>query len=285
MIEPRPWTECSSSLLKSLEGMDLENRLGLYQLFLKIYEHHPNLLNDLLQLENLASQSPTCSVPAYVQAGVQDGQPYLITNLLDGKTQRLSQPQGIWIIGRDRYVNLPIQEPWLSRRHAAIQYVPNEGFYLVDLKSTNGSFLNGEPVWQRILLKDGDQIRLGSLSITFFICETARKLELAPPEVLDRLQAAALATSEATITETSVPALQPATLATSEAAIAETPESAAEGDQPPVHDPSKETSQYPKLNRATEMSSSGSSLSHLNVSPQSEILDRFFSRQIPVEQN
>ena len=54
----------------------------------------------------------------------------------------------------------------LSRRHAAIVCEQN-AWYLQDLGSLNGTFLNGEPVHDRRPLADGDEIRLANLVLTF----------------------------------------------------------------------------------------------------------------------
>lgn len=178
--------------------MELEKRLGLYQVFLKIYEHNRGLLDEILQLENLSFPYLSSRVPTYVQGVVQEGEVYLITNLVNGNTQTLFQPQKIWIIGRDRRLALTLKDQWISRHHAALQYVENEGFYLIDLNSTNGSFVNGEPVFHRQLLKDGDQIRLGSLTISFFLAQSAQKLEPLSSEIVAQM-------NELPITEPAVP--------------------------------------------------------------------------------
>ena len=263
MINPLSSTARLSSLLESSEEKELETRLGLYQVFLKIYKHHPTLLEDILQLENLSSQSLGNTAPAYMQAGVQDGQPYIITNLGEGRTQQLLQPQGIWIVGRDRRIHIPICEPCLSRHHAAIQYIHHEGFYLIDLNSTNGSFINGEPVLQRQLLQDGDQIRLGSIIITFFLCQRSQKLEPVPPEVLAQIQA---------IAGSQTPDLQ-------------IPTSATIGEPALIEDKSKEATLFKRVKPAKKAQPKASSLPQLSLSQQSEILDRFFSRQISAVQN
>lgn len=86
--------------------MELEKRLGLYQVFLKIYEHNRGLLDEILQLENVSFPYFSSRVPTYVQGVVQEQEVYLITNLVNGKTQKLLQPQKIWMIGRDRRLAL-----------------------------------------------------------------------------------------------------------------------------------------------------------------------------------
>jgi len=157
--------------------MEIEQRLGLYQVFLKLYEHHRSLLDEILQLEKSTSNSFGSVATRCVTGIIQGDRVHLVTNLIDGTTQILVQPQGIWTIGRDRQLSIPICDRRLSRRHAVIQYIKNQGFYLVDLDSTNGSFVNGEPVHGRLLLRDGDRVRLSTLTFSFFICHDTQTLE------------------------------------------------------------------------------------------------------------
>ncbi len=168
---------------ESTENLDLGNRLQLYQVFLKLYEHNRPLLNEILDLENGGNNSLDRGAAFYIQGIPSPQHPYLISNLVEGKTQALLQPQATWIIGRDkrdRQVTMPISDRRLSRRHAMLQFVDGKGFYLTDCDSTNGSFVNGEPVWEPRLLKDGDRIRLGSLSFHFFLCAEIRTLASIP---------------------------------------------------------------------------------------------------------
>ncbi len=162
---------------------DLEQRLGLYQVFLKLYEHHRELLNEILDLEN-TDRAQIKGVWQYILAGEDADQGYLVTNLL-GHTQKLFQPQHCWVIGRDRKIGLPVPDKRLSRRHAMIRYVPQRGFFLSDLESTNGTFLNGEAVRYPTLLKEGDRIRLGSLSFIFFLHTGVQRLAVVPSELLE----------------------------------------------------------------------------------------------------
>ncbi len=127
------------------------------------------------------------SSPRYYVQGVVLGQrACLITNLLGGDSQTLFQPQMVWTIGRNREAALPLRDRVLSRRHAVILYVPDEGFYLIDLNSMNGSFINGQRIEQRQLLKDGDRLRIGSFEFNFFTSCGSRSIEAIHPEVLTR---------------------------------------------------------------------------------------------------
>lgn len=189
----------TSSLINLSEHTELQERLKLYHVFLKLYDHHRGLLDEILDLENSGSRALSGVTLPHVQGFMSEDQAYLVTNLLRGKTQALMQPQQVWVIGRDpKRALIPIQDIRLSRCHAAIKAVQGQGFYLIDLDSRNQSLVNGEPIRQA-LLKDGDQVRLGSVSFTFFLCQSTRVLPPLTPEMLDRLdrsQSSALEASQ-----------------------------------------------------------------------------------------
>ena len=66
-------------------------------------------------------------------------------------------------IGRDRLCELRFRGArhiGVSRKHAQIEF-RLDGAYLIDTASRNGTFHNGGPVTTCVLLKPGDQIRLG----------------------------------------------------------------------------------------------------------------------------
>jgi len=240
--------------------MEIEQRLGLYQVFLKLYEHHRGLLDEILQLEKIGSKTFSSLATRCVTGVIQGQQVYLVTNLIEGKTQILIQHQGIWTIGRDRQLALPIPDRRLSRRHAVIQYIKNQGFYLVDLHSTNGSFINGEQVRRRFLLKDGDRVRLGSLTFSFLLCKDSQNLDEAPPDILSKLDASTIKSPIATA--------KPATGMESPLGLENST-----GEQ------LDDASRFPPKPELEE-SAAEPSKSPLTPAQQSEILDRFFSRQI-----
>jgi pSer/pThr/pTyr-binding forkhead associated (FHA) protein len=53
----------------------------------------------------------------------------------------------------------------VSRHHAELR-VENDQVVLVDLGSTNGTFVNGQPV-RRVTLSDGTRIALGRTTLIF----------------------------------------------------------------------------------------------------------------------
>jgi len=69
------------------------------------------------------------------------------------------------VIGRDPRCELPIAAADVSRRHARIA-ADEEGHRIVDLGSTNGTWVNGRPVTSR-RLEPGDRIELGSCVLRY----------------------------------------------------------------------------------------------------------------------
>jgi pSer/pThr/pTyr-binding forkhead associated (FHA) protein len=69
-----------------------------------------------------------------------------------------------WVIGRGRGADAVLAEPTISRAHAAIGFAREEGFFVQDLGSTNGTLLNGVRTL-RTSLSDGDKIQMGKLQL------------------------------------------------------------------------------------------------------------------------
>ena len=165
---------------------ELRQRLSLYQAFVKLYEHHGSLLEQILELEHISEPSLKVKHSHYIQAVVDGDMVYVISNLGDGKSQTLLQSQYTWTIGRDRSSGICLNNKYVSRRHAAIRYI-DQGFYLIDFKSTNGTYINGEQIYQPVRLKDGDIIRLGNTTCSFFINQSCRVLPTVAVELLMQL--------------------------------------------------------------------------------------------------
>ncbi len=68
-------------------------------------------------------------------------------------------------IGRSPSNDVVLKENKVSRQHAAINFTDGE-YILIDLKSSNGIFVNGKRV-EEAKLKDGDQINIGSFKFQF----------------------------------------------------------------------------------------------------------------------
>ena len=78
--------------------------------------------------------------------------------------RRLPLTNGRHLIGRDLQNDLRLDDLTVSRRHAAIT-VTNEGAWIEDLGSTGGTRVNHDVVTGRRLVRPGDRIELGSLSL------------------------------------------------------------------------------------------------------------------------
>jgi len=84
----------------------------------------------------------------------------------DGDTpQSFTFATGEVVIGRSPECNVVLKDFGISRQHARI-VVDEEGARIVDLKSKNGTQVNGVPVVEAPL-KDGDRILLGKFQLTF----------------------------------------------------------------------------------------------------------------------
>jgi hypothetical protein len=84
----------------------------------------------------------------------------------DGGSQRtyeISTP--LVILGRGTDCDLRLVDPGVSRHHAEIRVEDGE-VVLVDLGSTNGTFVNGQPV-RRVPLADGTRVTLGRTTLVF----------------------------------------------------------------------------------------------------------------------
>src|SRR3954462_10006145 len=68
-----------------------------------------------------------------------------------------------FLIGRDPQCHLRPASPVISKRHCAL-LVRDQKAFLRDFDSTNGPFLNDEPVKGEVELHDGDQLKCGPLT-------------------------------------------------------------------------------------------------------------------------
>ena len=65
-------------------------------------------------------------------------------------------------IGRSKYCKIIVNDSSISEEHALLFY-KDKKFILQDELSANGTFVNGKRIEERVLLKDGDEIKLGSI--------------------------------------------------------------------------------------------------------------------------
>jgi hypothetical protein len=76
-----------------------------------------------------------------------------------------------YTLGRHRNNDIVINDPKVSSFHARLDR-SSEGFVLVDLKSRNGSFVNGKRITHGVL-KTGDEVRLGTARLLYKVDYTS----------------------------------------------------------------------------------------------------------------
>ncbi len=83
-----------------------------------------------------------------------------------------------WIVGSGGGADVRVVAPWVSRRHCRIRR--EESDYLIeDLKSLNGTYVNGVPVTQPVPVHPDDVVTLGRKTrIPWPLPEDCRRLEL-----------------------------------------------------------------------------------------------------------
>lgn len=91
---------------------------------------------------------------------------------------RLVSNRGEWVlalgttfVGRDHDCTVRVDSHTVSRRHARV-IVTAEETTIEDLDSKNGTSVNGTRITQPVVLKEGDQIQVGSLTVTYRLAET-----------------------------------------------------------------------------------------------------------------
>lgn len=114
------------------------------------------LLRDLKQQGNLlaARQPPPITLVSMLETGPA--------------SRRFSKPEVI--VGRESSCDLHLEDPTVSAHHARLSYHQLQ-WWLEDMASTNGTYLNEEPVSSPVVVTHGDELRLGQLVV---------KIEISP---------------------------------------------------------------------------------------------------------
>jgi hypothetical protein len=81
--------------------------------------------------------------------------------------------RGTCTIGRTSGSDIVLGDAKVSRRHALIQLQKQYEFWLLDLGSSNGTYVNGRRLTQPTLLRDRDQIEIGPFRLLFRQSRTA----------------------------------------------------------------------------------------------------------------
>lgn len=85
--------------------------------------------------------------------------------LLTGEPETSVHPiAGEAIVGRGEEADLRLSEITVSRRHASVR-LDGHTVVVSDLDSANGTFVNGERIFEGTRAEDGDLIRFGTIEV------------------------------------------------------------------------------------------------------------------------
>ena len=113
------------------------------------------------------------------QASPSAAVPPVAKHWLVWEARRVPLAEGVNLIGRAPDASVWIDAPGVSRQHAQL-VIEDDVAILEDLGSKNGTYVTGTRVSTPRQLEDGDQIRLGSVVVTFRIPGLSGATETAP---------------------------------------------------------------------------------------------------------
>ena len=115
----------------------------------------------------------------------------LILEIVEGDDAGRQTPlTGSIEIGREASLGLPLDDEQTSRRHARVE-AQGDHAVVEDLGSTNGTYLNGQPIEGQRTLRPGDRLRVG---LTVFELRTAADVQRQPSAVIPVPQVTQLST-------------------------------------------------------------------------------------------
>ena len=107
-----------------------------------------------------------------------------LTTLINGEREIRPLTDGVWFIGRDPTCEIRLDFPEVSSRHALLNV--SQGAALIkDLRSANGTYINGEMLTDEVRLGGGDVIQIGECLLRVSEeGETSAAVSEPAPEVL-----------------------------------------------------------------------------------------------------
>jgi FHA domain-containing protein len=97
--------------------------------------------------------------------GFAGGRPRLLVSTEGQPSHTYDLTTPVTLLGRGTDCDLRLVDPGVSRHHAEIR-VEGPEVVAVDLGSTNGTFVNGQPI-RRVTLHDGARVTLGRTTLVF----------------------------------------------------------------------------------------------------------------------
>jgi pSer/pThr/pTyr-binding forkhead associated (FHA) protein len=114
--------------------------------------------------------------------------PLLIIRRQDTSVTEFEWGKPILTLGRDSANDIIIDHPLASRRHARLEH-DESGYFVRDLESTNGTYVNGDRIEGAHMLRNQDKVWVADTEIVFNDPEATVKGPL-PLEILKRVRAA-----------------------------------------------------------------------------------------------
>lgn len=163
----------SPEVLRSLSGEQLIDLILRQQQIIEQLRRQAHLTSTAIPMEasqasNLES-SPSLSAPL----------PHLVIKSESGSCFLPLVGNNCWTIGRSEENAVVLTDRWLSRNHAMLQSMGLGEFYLIDLGSRNGTFVNGRRVNVPIALQNGDRLTFGQTEIEFYSAPSSEGAALA----------------------------------------------------------------------------------------------------------
>ncbi len=164
--------------------IDLKPSVQSEQCALNFLENNPSISKSLMAeldhdldqvstiVEPILNARKRCGVTVYYIQAVTTGKTaFLTTNLPEVQETFVTDIASNWLLGRSLNCAIAVPHTSISRCHAVVGHCPNNGFYIMDVGSCNGTFVNRRrlPALERRVLQDGDLISLSSLQVEFFV--------------------------------------------------------------------------------------------------------------------
>ncbi|QEK12827.1 FHA domain-containing protein [Crassaminicella thermophila] len=103
-------------------------------------------------------------------SGVMDNYPYLkLINRKDSlpfKVKEVYTLDSTVTIGRKKENDIVIKDPYISNYHLKIT-LDEENFFIEDLDSINGTYVNGDRIIDVVKLENGDRIKFGQVEFLY----------------------------------------------------------------------------------------------------------------------
>jgi hypothetical protein len=105
----------------------------------------------------------------YVQGLITEDRAFISTNMSPGDDIHVTLCGTRWLLGQGNHCAFSFAQTGIADSHAALNFDPKGGFFIADLGTPGGTWVNGRRLAaaQPHSLRDGDLIQLGDLRFEF----------------------------------------------------------------------------------------------------------------------